>query len=776
MADDNKTTNATSTAKPAAAEPTKAATPAEAKPAAKAPAKPRTVKAPTIRRPAVRRTAVKAAAPAAAAKETSLKEVSLDDPSLYINRDISWIEFDRKVLETAMDPEIPLLNRVLFLSIFYNNLDEFFMVRVMNVQRQARSGAEPTGPDKMPPARQLSEIRRKVTEILEEAENLWIDTLKPELENKGIRFSKYSALNAAQKKEMNRYFDEDIFPVLTPQAVDKGRPFPMISNTSLNFVMELEAIESGISVKNRFARLKCPNNVPRFLFVSNKDNTVTPDLSYATTEGVIVLTEDLIGNRLNTLFPGYKVKSQGLFRITRNTDGEIEEDEADDLLSAVRDYVEQRRFGSIVRVEIEKGMPQRLQDFLYEHLDLHPNQFYRCRVPLAFSEFGRMMKIDRSSLKYPSDHPKTPKAFEQGRNCFDEIRKRDILVYHPYDSFNCVLEFLKQAALDPNVVAIKQTLYRCGNNSPIVQSLIEARRRGKQVTAVVELKARFDEERNITWAEELEKAGVNVVYGIVGMKIHAKLCLVVRREEQGVVRYAHVGTGNYNASTAKIYTDMGIFTANQDVCQDITDLFNVMTGYAVRKEYRSLLVSPVSMRHGLISHIQKEVELHKKQGGGEIILKCNQLVDKKIIKELYRASMAGVRVRLIIRGICCLRPGVPGISDNITVTSIVGRFLEHARVYWFRNGGDGIMYIGSADIMPRNLDRRIEVLIPVSNGEIRRHIREYVLDRQLRDNMQSWHMCPDGTYKRVHLKDGEEPVNAQEMLLDDEPFIPAPER
>ena len=423
MADDNKTPNATSTAKPAAAEPTKAAAPAEAKPAAKAPAKPRTVKAPTIRRPAVRRTAVKAAAPAA--KEPSLKEVSLDDPSLYINRDISWIEFDRKVLETAMDPEIPLLNRVLFLSIFYNNLDEFFMVRVMNVQRQARSGAEPTGPDKMPPARQLSEIRRKVTEILEEAENLWIDTLKPELETKGIRFAKYSALNAAQKKEMNRYFDEDIFPVLTPQAVDKGRPFPMISNTSLNFVMELEAVESGVSVKNRFARLKCPNNVPRFLFVSNKDNTVTPDLSYATTDGVIVLTEDLIGNRLNTLFPGYKVKSQGLFRITRNTDGESEEDEADDLLSAVRDYVEQRRFGSIVRVEIEKGMPQRLQDFLYEHLDLHPNQFYRCRVPLAFSEFGRMMKIDRPSLKYPADHPKTPKAFEPGRNCFDEIRKRD---------------------------------------------------------------------------------------------------------------------------------------------------------------------------------------------------------------------------------------------------------------------------------------------------------------------------------------------------------------
>jgi len=443
----------------------------------------------------------------------------------------------------------------------------------------------------------------------------------------------------------------------------------------------------------------------------------------------------------------------------------------------VKDLVDQRRFGDVIRLETAHGMPAELSEFLMKKLHLRPFQVYRVKGPLAFSALMALYSVDRPALKIPPHPGRIPSVFtEDGNAIFERIRHGDLFVHHPYDSFKPVLDFVHNAAVDPRVIAIKQTLYRCGNNSPIVQSLIEARRRGKQVTAVVELKARFDEERNITWAEELEKAGVNVVYGIVGMKIHAKLCLVVRREEQGVVRYAHVGTGNYNASTAKIYTDMGIFTANQDVCQDITDLFNVMTGYAVRKEYRSLLVSPVSMRHGLISHIQKEVELHKKQGGGEIILKCNQLVDKKIIKELYRASMAGVRVRLIIRGICCLRPGVPGISDNITVTSIVGRFLEHARVYWFRNGGDGIMYIGSADIMPRNLDRRIEVLIPVSNGEIRRHIREYVLDRQLRDNMQSWHMCPDGTYKRVHLKDGEEPVNAQEMLLDDEPFIPAPER
>lgn len=762
MADDNKTPNATSTAKPAAAEPTKAAAPAEAKPAAKAPAKPRTVKAPTIRRPAVRRTAVKATAPAA--KEPSLKEVSLDDPSLYINRDISWIEFDRKVLETAMDPEIPLLNRVLFLSIFYNNLDEFFMVRVMNVQRQARSGAEPTGPDKMPPARQLSEIRRKVTEILEEAENLWIDTLKPELENKGIRFSKYSALNAAQKKEMNRYFDEDIFPVLTPQAVDKGRPFPMISNTSLNFVMEFEAVESGVSVKNRFARLKCPNNVPRFLFVSNKDNTVTPDLSYATTDGVIVLTEDLIGNRLNTLFPGYKVKSQGLFRITRNTDGEIEEDEADDLLSAVRDYVEQRRFGSIVRVEIEKGMPQRLQDFLYEHLDLHPNQLYRCRVPLAFSEFGRMMKIDRPSLKYPADHPKTPKAFEPGRNCFDEIRKRDILVYHPYDSFNCVLEFLKQAALDPNVVAIKQTLYRCGSDSPVAKALLEARRRGKQVTAVVELKARFDEEQNINWAEEMERNGVNVVYGFAGLKIHAKLCFVVRREKGKLERYTHIGSGNYNAASAKIYTDLGLFTANKDINDDVQDLFNVMTGYGLVSHYRKLLVSPHTLRPGITKLIRREIEQHKKHGNGHIIIKCNQLVDYEMVKVLYEASRAGVKIECIVRGICSLRPGLPGVSDTITVRSIVGRLLEHARIYYFHNNGDEEMYFGSADLMTRNLNGRIEVLTPLLQENLRNNVMNQIVIPQLKDNIHAWVMNSDGSYTKFQPKKDEPVYDSQEEI------------
>ena len=722
-------------------------------------------KSETPRKRTVRRTPSKTApAVAQQASAPAAQPISLDDPSLYINRDISWIEFDRKVLETAMDSSIPLLNRVLFLSIFFNNLDEFFMVRVMNVQRQARVGAEPTGADKMPPAKQMSEIRRKVLEIQEEAEKLWLTRLKPELDKKDIRIVKYSSLTADQKKSLNSYFEEDILPVLTPQAVDKGRPFPMISNTSLNFVMELEAIADNAPVKNRFARLKCPNNVPRFLFVSNKDNEVTPDLSDATTDGVILLSEDLIGNRLDLLFPGYKVTGQGLFRITRNTDGEIEEDEADDLLSAVRDYVEQRRFGSVVRLEIERGMPQRLQDFLYSHLDMQPSQVYRSRIPLAFSEFGRLMKLDRPALKYPSEHPKTLKAFDGERSCFDEIRKHDIMVYHPYDSFNCVLEFLKQAAKDPNVVAIKQTLYRCGSDSPVVKWLLEARRLGKQVTAVVELKARFDEEQNINWAEELERNGVNVVYGFAGLKIHAKLCFVVRREKGKLERYAHIGSGNYNSASAKVYTDLGLFTSNKAINSDIQDLFNVMTGYGLVKKYRELLVSPHTLRPEVTALIRREIEQHKAHGNGHIIIKCNQLVDAEMVKVLYEASRAGVRIDCIVRGICCLRPGVPEVSETITVRSIVGRLLEHARVYYFHNNGDEEMYFGSADLMTRNLNGRIEVLTPILVENLRHNVMTQIIEPQLKDNIHAWVMNADGSYTKLSPSRGQKAYDSQEEI------------
>ena len=698
-------------------------------------------------------------------KPVAAVSVDLRDPALYLNREISWIEFDRKVLETAQDKKVPLLDRVKFLAIFFNNLDEFYMVRVMNLQRQARSGVAPTGADKMPPARQLAEIRRRVTGMLETAESLWLEELKPALEKKDLTFVKYGDLSPKQKSAVNRYFDEQILPVLTPQAVDAGRPFPLISNTSLNFVIELVPADGEDEAGVRFARVKCPNNVPRLLFLPD-DMDKAEGLTFQCGEDTnrILLVEDLIGERLETLFPGYRVKNYGLFRVTRNTDGEIEEDEADDLLSAVRDYVEQRRFGSIVRLELARGCPRRLQEFLFEHLDIHANQVFKSRMPLGFSEFMAILAVDKPTLKYPPRQPRIPTAFEAEADVFASIAERDQMVYHPYDSFGCVLRFLQQAATDPNVVAIKQTLYRCGSRSPVVKSLLEARRRGKQVTAVVELKARFDEEQNINWAEELERAGVNVVYGFAGLKIHAKLCLVVRREGAGMRRYVHIGTGNYNATSAKIYTDLGLFTVNPSICSDVQDLFNVMTGYGIISRYRALFVSPKLLRHNVSALIEEEIRLHEAKGGGHIILKCNQLVDPDIIALLYKASRAGVKIECIVRGICCLRPGLKGISETITVRAIVGELLEHARVYWFRHSGDERMYIGSADLMTRNLNGRIEVLTPVLDADIRANILSQIVKPQLKDNTNAWVQQSDGSYKRLSPKKGEAPYCSQDEI------------
>ena len=730
------------------------ATPVET--ASSTPAKP-------VRRTTTRRAPRKpAVAPQVAVPEAKPVH-DVDDPALYINREISWIEFDRKVLETAADPSVPLLERVKFLSIFFNNLDEFYMVRVMNLQRQARSGAEPTGADKMPPTEQLAEIRRKVTEMLDVAEKLWLKTLKPELEAKDIKFGRYADLPKKRRTALDRYFDHEIFPILTPQAVDAGHPFPMISNTSINFVVELESVHSDVPGKKRFGRVKCPNNVPRFLFLpEDADETTVLDLHVR--EGTIIMVEDLIMQRMEKLFPGYRVKSQGLFRITRNTDGEIEEDEADDLLVAVRDYVEQRRFGSIVRVEMERDMPQCLEDFLMKHLGTKPYQVFKSKMPLAFSEFMGLGSINRPALKYPPSHPTLPTALDLETDTFAAIRQRDLMFYHPYETFGGVLNFLHKAATDPNVVAIKQTLYRCGSDSPVVRSLLEARRLGKQVTAVVELKARFDEAQNINWAEELEAAGVNVVYGFAGLKIHAKLCLVVRREKEGLRRYVHVGTGNYNAGSAKIYTDLGILTADNAICDDVQDLFNVMTGCGIIDEYRSLFVSPKGMRPNLVRLIEEEIELHKKSGNGHIILKCNQLVDPGIVRLLYKASQAGVRVECIVRGICAIRPGVPGVSETISVRSIVGRLLEHARVYYFRHGGDERMYVGSADLMPRNLNGRIEVLAPVTHPDLLQNVLDQIIRPQLNDNIHAWILQSDGSYVKLQPKAGEAIYNSQEEI------------
>ena len=709
----------------------------------------------------------KATAPAKKTTKVAKEEkapvaVDLDSPSLYTNREISWIEFDRKVLETAEDRKVPLLDRVKFLAIFFNNLDEFYMVRVMNLQRQARSNVLPTGPDKMPPAKQLIEIRRRVGELLDEAEELWLKELKPALEKKDVHFITYDELTGVRRQMVDKYFETEILPVLTPQGVDAGRPFPMISSRSINFVIELRSTDPN-DEKSYFARLKNPNNVPRFLFVP-KDLTGEETVDFASGDGDILMMEDLVANRMGMLFPGYKVKNYGMFRVTRNTDGEIEEDEADDLLAAVRDYVEQRRFGSIVRVELARGMPLALQDFLISHLDVHPSQVVRLKMPLAFNDFMRLMKIDKPALKYPPFRANTPKPFDPEEDLFAEIRERDLMVFHPYDSFGCVLRFLRQAAVDPDVVAIKQTLYRCGSDSPVVRALLEARRRGKQVTAVVELKARFDEEQNINWAEELERAGVNVVYGFAGLKIHAKLCLVVRREPKGMRRYAHIGTGNYNASSAKIYTDLGLFTARDDICSDVQDLFNVMTGFGVIDNYRRIFVSPNHLRANITRLIREEAEIHRAKGGGRIIMKCNQLVDQGIVRELYEASRAGVKIECVVRGICSLRPGIKNVSETISVHSIVGELLEHARIYYFEHGGEPVMYVGSADMMTRNLNGRIEVLTPVLDKKLMDNILKQIVNPQLADNTHAWELLSDGSYKKIKREAGVAAMDSQSHI------------
>ena len=607
--------------------------------------------------------------------------------------------------------------------------------------------------------RQLAEIRRRTLLLTSRAQSHWLKNLAPQLLERGVRIVRYTDLSEKQRRFLDGYFRNEIYPVLTPQAIDPGHPFPTISTTCLNFIIQLRNRDN----ESRFVRLKCPNNLSRFIFIPrNKEAKTYASLGFdPNVRGDdIVLLEDLMAQYLDLLFPGHTVVSSALFRITRNTDLEIEEDEADDLLEAVRDLVEQRRFGDVVRLEIAHKASRELVDFLARRLRLQPFQIYRIKGPMGFSEFMTLYNVDRPQLKTPGIQGHISRMFQEG-DMFGHLRKRDVVLFHPYDSFKAVLDFIRRACEDPNVLAIKQTLYRAGNDSPIVRALIEARRRGKQVVAVVELKARFDEERNITWAEELEKEGVNVVYGFIGLKVHAKLCLVVRREAGHITRYVHIGTGNYNASTAKIYTDMGLITSNEDICADVTDLFNVMTGYADRDLYRKLLVSPQAMRGPLMEMIRREIELHKRYGNGEIIFKCNA----GIIRALYRASMAGVRVRLQVRGICCLRPGLPGISENITVTSIVGRFLEHSRIYWFHANGEDIMYIGSADLMPRNLDQRIEVLTPILDPELRRKIREDILEVHLADNVQTWQLQADATYTRLKPSSKEAAVNAQERMI-----------
>ena len=687
----------------------------------------------------------------------------LDDPSLYFNRELNWIEFNRRVLEEARDPSVPLLERVKFLAIFSTNLDEFFMIRVAGLLRQLSLGVLEAPPDRMTPTEQLVLVRKALKPLLAQQTEAWKKEILPQLAAEGIRIHRHDELKDSSKKLLRAYFREEIFPTLTPLAFDAGHPFPHISNLCLN----LEVTLKGPKGNDRFARVKIPPIFPRLLRVPDegKGNRYNRLGMTDPQNNDFVWIEDVVAANLDLLFPGIPVISAHPFRVIRDADLEIEDDEAPDLLTVMEENVEQRQFGMPVCLAFDKAMPATVKRVLIENLRMGPCQIYSVEGPLGMGDLLELAALDRPRLKEVPFAPALPATLRKSTDIFSAIRARDILLFHPYDSFKPVVDFLTEAARDPDVLAIKQTLYRVGRNSPVVEALLEARESGKQVMAMVELKARFDEENNIQWARELERAGVHVVYGVLGLKCHAKACLVVRREIEGIRRYVHLGTGNYNAGTARQYTDLGLFTCDPDIGEDVVDVFNAISGYSMKQDYRKLLVAPVNMRQGLMARIEREIALHEKEGGGSIVFKLNALVDKECIQALYRASQKGVRVDLQVRGMCCLRPGVRGLSENIRVSSIVGRFLEHPRIFWFRNGGPGEIFRGSADLMPRNLERRVEILFPVGDPGLASAIRDTILEVHMKDTAKARVLLPDGTYGRLRPTAGGTPLDAQQEMI-----------
>ncbi len=689
--------------------------------------------------------------PPAATHPTS---ISLDDPNLYVNRELSLLEFQRRVLAEAEDESHPLLERVKFLSILGSNLDEFFMVRVAGLQNQVDAGIHEPGADGMTPAHQLQSIQSLVNGLMADALQCMRRLLK-ELANHGIAILDYKDLDGAQRDYAAQYFRETVYPCLTPLAYDPGRPFPHISNLSLS----LSVLIRDDRGEGHFARLKVPDTLPQLVPLQKVPKGNGRPLAF-------VWLEQVIQANLHQLFPGMEVLESHLFHLTRDADSAIQELEAEDLLETVEEGVRRRRFGAVVRLQVNPEMPESLLDILRSNLELQDYDIYRIDGPLALSRLRGLASLDRPELKDPTFVAAPLTGIADEEDVFALIRRHDVLLHHPFDSFQPVVDFIRAAANDPNVLAIKMTLYRVGRNSPVVEALLEAQENGKQVAVLVELKARFDEESNIGWARKLEEQGVHVVYGLVGLKIHAKVALVVRREGDAIRRYVHLSTGNYNAVTAHLYTDMGFFTNDPELGADATDLFNYLTGYSAKSDYNKLLVAPVNLRKRLQSLITRETALARAGQEARIILKMNALVDARMIHLLYQASQAGVRIDLLIRGICCLRPQVPGVSENIRVRSIVGRFLEHSRVFYFLNGGEEELYLGSADVMPRNIDRRVEVLFPIQRTAMIRTIRDKVLAVYLSDNVKAWLMQPDGTYRKAQRAKGERAVNSQMVLLD----------
>lgn len=698
------------------------------------------------------------------AGEATHENIDMTDRSLYLNRQLSWLQFNWRVFSEAQEARLPLLERIKFLAICCSNLDEFFMIRVSGLRRQLAAGVAELSQDGMSPSEQMAAIRHELLVHVAAQANCWRDELLPKLHEADIHIFRYDMLSETQRLSLRDYFAREIFPVLTPLAFDPAHPFPHISNLSLNLAVVVQDPHQG----ERFARLKVPEGFPRLVPIPSEhhaDEQHNGALLGATVAGYVWL-EELIAANLDMLFTGVKVENAYPFRVTRDADLEIEEDEASDLLETIEESIEMRDFGSEVRLEVDTTMPARIRDLLITNLRIASYLVYAIDAPLGMADLLELTRLDRHDLKDPPFIPSGPSSLLMESDIFSAIKQQDILLYHPYHSFSPVVDFIREAAKDPNVLAIKQTLYRVGPNSPIVDALMEAREHNKQVAVLVELKARFDEENNIAWARALEQKGVHVVYGMLGLKTHAKMCLVVRREAEGIVRYVHMSTGNYNPLTSKVYSDFGFFTCDPVIGADISDLFNTLTGYSYQESYRKLLVAPGGMRKQLLALIEHEIARHREHGDGYIAFKMNSLVDPACIQALYRASQAGVKIDLQIRGICCLRPGVPGVSETITVTSIVGRFLEHARLYYFWNGGQQVLLLGSADLMPRNLDGRVEIFFPVENARLRRILIEEILAVHLRDNVQCWRMEPDGQYTRLHPKADEEPCNSQLWLLE----------
>ena len=686
----------------------------------------------------------------------------LDDPQWYLNRELSQLEFFRRVLEEAKDESIPLLERVKFLAIVGSNLDEFFMVRVAGLKQQIAAGVVELSIDGLTPAEQLAAIHKVVSKLLTEARDCYQDGLMPTLAEAGIHILGYPDLDHRQKAYIKKYFAQVVFPVLTPLAFDPGRPFPHISNLSLN----LAVLIRDPAGKERFARVKVPGTLPRLVPLRRSSGGVRKD-GIAPRSHYFVWLEQVIAAHLEALFPGMEILAAHPFRVVRDADILIQELEAYDLLETMEESVRRRRFGSVVQLAVNRSTPVDIRDILRENLEVERRDIYTIDGPLGLSDLMGLTPIDRYDLKDPPFVPATPASLnhDHDHDMFAAIRHDDIIVHHPYDSFAPVVAFLQTAARDPDVLAIKQTLYRVGRNSPVVEALLEAATNGKQVAVLVELKARFDEESNIGWAKRLEAEGVHVIYGLLGLKTHSKIALVVRKEGDGVRRYVHLATGNYNGITAQVYTDLGVFTCDEDIGADATDLFNYLTGYSAKHNYRKLLVAPINLRARLESLIRREIE-HQRQGGrGHLIFKVNAIVDRPMIRLLYQASQAGVQVDLLVRGICCLRPGVEGLSENIRVTSVVGRFLEHSRIYYFRNGGQDDIYLGSADLMTRNLDYRVEVLFPVEDERLIRHLRDEVLATYLADNVKARWLRADGNYAPRQPAPGEMLVSSQATFL-----------